>query len=813
MFKKLNFLFVLLLLSVASTLSAQGFIRGKVMDESGELPGVGIVIKGATSTTVITDVDGTFNVQVTPGKYKISINSMGYRPVEESITVAESETKSIDFTLVFAIGGVTQSVTLVEQSVLDAPATVHVISHEQIIERGYLNIQDVLDDIPEVEIQKKSMVEIRDNIGFRGVTGNEKFLILLDGIRISAATGDPHSVGQNYSVINAERVEVVIGPASAVYGVDAFSGVINIITRKGSKIGGTEIYASLGSFNTSESSLTIGGSKEDFSFSVSGSISSTDEPNFPEVFATDYAWYNEQYLNNGNVIAGNFTDTISIATQYPDRSFNFGTNAYFLHAKANLKDFEVGYMRNGEMHSSSTAARPAYSLFTEDARYGFGLEVVYGRHTFKSENEKLQVQSTLSLNSFETNPNSLFRNVYTNYEAGYKYQFGKTKKISEQIDYKASDKFNLVAGFSYEDVIALPKTGDLPKAYDRKVSPELQGMYYLGTNQTDSAGNDLSIAQDFYFLEYQNIGGFAQAQIQLSSNLEATLGARYDYNTRYGTSFNPRLGVVFKPTSELRLKVMYGESFLSPSPWKAFSHYGAFIPTFDDNGNATGFFSPFFHLPNPDLKPEKLRNFEFSSSYIINKNIVLSVDVFYNELENLINYFTMDTSRKSFQGIPVFFVETPRNQDAATTFGGTLGISATQDLSNFKLNYYAYYTFMDGEFNGEQLPYTAKNTIKAGITLATKRFSVSPRMIYRSTSYSQVKDSEGNYIGNEGFVMLNLNANITVVNNDKFKLNAFLRVNNLLNSQIYHVSNIGSEGFVTVPQDPIKLTFGLSAGF
>ena len=810
---KLNLLLIVCLALLGSNLYGQGFIRGKVVDEMGELPGIAVTLRGPTPTTIVTDVDGSFNVQVQPGKYKVSVNSMGYRTEEQTINVGEGQTQTVNLILTFAIGGVTQSVTLTEQNVLDAPATVHVVSYGQIIERGYTNLQDVLDDIPEIEIQKKSMVEMRDNIGFRGVTGNEKFLILLDGVRISAATGDPHTVGQNYSVLNAERVEVVIGPASAVYGVDAFSGVVNIISRKGSQISGGEIMASLGSFNSFESSFALGGSKNDFSFAFSGSTYSSDEPNMPSLYPNEYGWYNDQFLPNGTVIAGNFTDTINVSSQYPNRSFNMGSTAFFLHGKMNFKNFEVGYMRNGEMHSSSTAADPRFSIYSEDAQYGFSLEVIYGKHRFKSENEKWQVLSLLTLNSFEVNPNSLFRNVYTNYEAGYKYQFGKTKRIEEQVEYKASDRINLLAGFSYEDVVSLPKTGDLPKAWDRNVSPDLQGMYYLGTNVVSAAGTDLSIPQDFYFLQYQNIGGFAQALIKLGSTLEATLGARYDNNTRYGTSFNPRVGLVYKPISELRFKLMYGESFLSPSPWKAFSHYGAFIPNIDDNGRVTSFFSPFFHLPNANLQPEKLRSFEFSSSYTLKNSVVFSVDVFYNELDNLINYFTPDFSRSSFQNVPVNFVETPNNVDVATTFGGTLGVTAIQEIGDFRLNYYLFYTFMDGELSGEQLPYTAQNTLKAGITFSGKRFSISPRVIARSVSYSQVPDGDGGYIGNEGFAVVNVNADARIVEGENFRLRAFVRLNNALDSRFYHVSNIGAEGMPIVGQDPIKVTVGLTAGF
>ncbi len=222
--------FCILFLSAASVTAQNGFIKGRVADETGSLAGVNIFIEGPSSTIVLTDVDGSFSARVLPGKYSVSIDVLGYGKQEKSVSVRDGLTSIADFKLSQNSGGVTASASLFEQTVLDAPATVYVFSEAQIRNRGYNNIQDLLEDVPEVEIQRKSMVEFKDNIGFRGITGNEKFIIFQDGVRITAATGDPHTIHTNYPLNNVKSVEVLVGPASAVYGVDAFSGLINIIT-------------------------------------------------------------------------------------------------------------------------------------------------------------------------------------------------------------------------------------------------------------------------------------------------------------------------------------------------------------------------------------------------------------------------------------------------------------------------------------------------------------------------------------------------------------------------------------------------------
>ena len=70
-----------------------------------------------------------------------------------------------------------------------------------------------------------------------------------------------------------------------------------------------------------------------------------------------------------------------------------------------------------------------------------------------------------------------------------------------------------------------------------------------------------------------------------------------------GNTFNPRGGLVYKPRSDLTVKLLYGEAFLAPAPEFTFEHFGAFSDTTDADGLYT---SSFFFIPNEDLKPEKI---------------------------------------------------------------------------------------------------------------------------------------------------------------------------------------------------------------
>src|SRR5688572_8577818 len=114
-----------------------------------------------------------------------------------------------------------------------APATVMVVTRDQIRIRGYQSLLDVLYDLPDVKIDDKMYSGLRNSVTLRGVQGSEKFMVLLDGISISSPSGEAMPVMENYPVHFADQVEIVFGPASALYGANALSGVINIITKKG----------------------------------------------------------------------------------------------------------------------------------------------------------------------------------------------------------------------------------------------------------------------------------------------------------------------------------------------------------------------------------------------------------------------------------------------------------------------------------------------------------------------------------------------------------------------------------------------------
>lgn len=701
----------------------------------------------------------------------------------------------------------------------DAPATIYVINENQIRNRGYFNLEELLEDIPEIEIQRNSVSEYSNYFTLRGVAGNEKFIIMLDGFRISSVTGTPHVVGTNYSLANASRVEVILGPASALYGVDAFTGIINIITKKGNELNGGKARASFGQFNTTDNAFVVGGETSGLRYSVTGQFFNTDGADFPELYEEEFSWYHDEYRPNNRVLsfAGPGADTIT--SPIANEEFQMPVTSYFVHANIATDEFEIGFSQNMESHSSSIGLKPEYAVYGEKARYVISNQSIYFRHNWSSDDEKVNIQSMLSRGAFQLDPESAFTNSFTGYTPGYKYETGSALRLEEQLTWNINERFNVIGGFTYEDFQALPKTGDLPEEYDPNEAADLQELYYLGTNITDAEGNDLTIFQDFYNLHFQNYGAYVQLTSRVTDFMEVTAGTRYDYNTRFDPTFNPRLGIVLKPTQKLKAKLLYGESYLAPSPYKAYQHYGSMVPQTDEQGNVTGLFAPFWNIPNPDLQPEQLRTVEANLSYSLLENLKVSVNGYFTQVEDLItNQGFFD---REFKGVQVGFAQSPVNEGDLETYGGTFRIDGLFKFGQSFLNYFVAYSYSDGTLTTadgreiDTLSYSAQNTVKAGIDFVWKNLSISPRLIYRGETYHpNLFDENGDRAGSDAFALLNLFIRYSnIIDTEIIKLDLFAKVNNLTNQEYTNVFVGGVEGFTATPQNPIVVTAGLEVAF
>ena len=170
------------------------------------------------------------------------------------------------------------SVSKKPENIKEAPATVMVITEEEIAQRGYVDLEAMLSDLPGFDISRMLGITY-SNIYQRGYRSNstDRTLFLIDGVEENSLWSNTASISRQYPITNIKRVEVIYGPASTMYGANAFVGVINVITKNPEEILNGKKYhlsgeVAMGNYDSKYGELTFATKKNNVSFSATGRV-------------------------------------------------------------------------------------------------------------------------------------------------------------------------------------------------------------------------------------------------------------------------------------------------------------------------------------------------------------------------------------------------------------------------------------------------------------------------------------------------------------------------------------------------------------
>lgn len=705
-----------------------------------------------------------------------------------------------------------------------APATVRVITEEQIQLRGYQSLLDIFYDMPEVKVDFGVDPRWMNDITMRGIRGMDKFVILLDGVRISSPTNDVIAVMENYPVHMAEQVEVVFGPASALYGADAFAGVINIVTKKSKNESETNIMVSGGMYNTVTSNMYIHKKlNKKASFSIAGQYFIDKQPDLAEYYLDEYEGMDKE-LETGtfNTIFGPVTPEAPVK---PHKSHPL--NAYGIYAGFAYDEFSISYFGNHSRNPSTMANSPHNSVYNREQMFGHYINM--GNIKYEKDFSAFKSTSVITFSRYDLDSRSNFRNIWTNMEPAYLFAYGQMGKAEQLFTYFLNDQITITAGGTFEQFESMPRSNNLQYPV---YGDDPEGAI---VNSPDSL-NPGGIPADLIKTEYNNAGGLLQIEYKPTSFLSLTIGGRVDNDDRFGTTINPRIGLVAEPVDRLTIKGLYGSAFLAPSPQNMYDRYG----TFNTDDGGLSYYSVFFQMPNPDLEPQKVNTSELGLSYLLSKNLNINVTGYFSQVTGLISPVTDSIKiaelypNMTYQGYPVFGMQINDNLGESNIYGGTLGLNYIHRFSKeSKLNIYGSYSYIDGTTDIDEdgpvkernLPGVSNHTIKAGVDFTFRNLSVSPRITtmskQRTFNAASVKESdETQYQEIDGFILGNVNVNYKL--GDNFTI--FVNVENFTDARYRNV-NIGAApesvgaGSAAVefaegaPQNPIRATGGFRLHF
>lgn len=211
-------------------LASENVVKGRVTSGEGEpLPFAYVSVDGKRYATQA-DKDGYYTLQLPDGNYTISATYMGYKGTTQKVS-AKADTK-LDFQLtedMINLNTVTVTGTRTPKLLSEAPVVTQIITAADIAKIDATNIKDVLmTELPGLEFTLSMNQQV--SLNMQGL-GGMAILFLIDGERMAGETLDNIDF-QRISTDNIERIEIVKGAASALYGSNSVGAVVNIITKK-----------------------------------------------------------------------------------------------------------------------------------------------------------------------------------------------------------------------------------------------------------------------------------------------------------------------------------------------------------------------------------------------------------------------------------------------------------------------------------------------------------------------------------------------------------------------------------------------------
>jgi len=238
------------------------------------------------------------------------------------------------------------SATKTSQNINDVTSNVNVITAQEIEERHYRTVTEALNSLPGINFRSNGGLGTTTSVNLRGMQSN-RVLVLIDGIRQNDNTGLNGAPFEHLMATDIERIEVIKGAQSGIWGADASAGVINIITKSAQEGLNFTLSQEFGSFQTNQTNANISYKTEDFYFKVNHN--SLDSHGFTAYAprGTDINQYEDDaYSNKTTNLKAGFTITptnkIDISHTIIDANGNyddaFNNNANSTITKNSTKD-------------------------------------------------------------------------------------------------------------------------------------------------------------------------------------------------------------------------------------------------------------------------------------------------------------------------------------------------------------------------------------------------------------------------------------------------------------------------------------------
>lgn len=409
-----------------------------------------------------------------------------------------------------------------EQPVSEAPASVSIVTADQIKKYGYRNLGDILQSVPGFSVTNDRNYQYAGIRGF-GLPGDygTRVLLMVDGVRQNDPIFNSVFIGNEVIVDTdlIERVEIIRGPGHTLYGANSMMAVINIVTKRGRDLDG---------------------------FEVSGEASSFDG-------YRGRASYGSRFGNTTEMlISGTFFHSRGqdlFYQEFASPASNFGwardcdreqAGSAFLKLAYRDVTLEAGYVKRDKILPTAPWGTVFNNPGTETGDSSLFVDLKY-QHSFENGTD---LMSRFSWNQYS-------------YDGHYMYDWADPGDPPLLIDNIDKDRSAWVMG-------------------EIQVSKELMnkhrllgGVEFRDALRMDQQNFDVAMNLDDR-RSFWNVGFYLQDEYHILDNLILNAGIRYDYFETFGSTVNPRVALIFSPFSRTTFKFLFGTAFRAPNGYELY---------------------------------------------------------------------------------------------------------------------------------------------------------------------------------------------------------------------------------------------------
>ena len=523
----------------------------RAADIQGPLPGANVAVLGTDAGTS-TGADGSFRLTgLAAGQYDIRVTFVGYRVSTRSVTIRAGETTTLNVVL--------QTNTLVgeevvvtgskrQEKLLEAPVTVEAISAQDLNTSGGGTFLSAISTLKGVDFARVGING--QSVSMRGFNNNfnTRLLQMKDGrVAQLPGTGLPQGNFLPTSELDVEQVEVVVGPASALYGPNAHTGVVNVITKS--------------PWDESGVALNVRGGQEDL-LDFNGRVAGTVNENFgwkvtgQYMTATDYkpptGGPNAEASDSTHFFgAGNVFNEPALVNDYDISSIRTEGSLYYRFGDGWQAEATYGFSENDNFGVTNNGRNRIL-----DWQVQYQSLRITGDHWFaQATHTSNDAGNTYQINGVASGAESEYATVIQN---GASPSAARQQALNQLPTLRENNRF-VDKGELWDSEIQYNNMFEVGSGtldfvaggQYRRYLPDSEGTFLA-----DAAGKDI---------DQTEIGGYLQLDYRPTDAIRINAAARIDEHSEYDTQFSPKAAVVYTVASSHNIRATYNRAFKTPT--------------------------------------------------------------------------------------------------------------------------------------------------------------------------------------------------------------------------------------------------------